>query len=103
MPPSKEERIAAATAKFVDRAAEDAAYLQSILADCVDDWEPIAVDIRGVAHRLAGTAGSFGFMKVSAAAVSLVATIERRPSKEDLSFAIRVLSTEISQMSGDRI
>lgn len=57
-----EERMAALKARFVARAAEEVEALEAALAD--GEVERIGA----VSHSLAGSAGLFGFPRISAAA-----------------------------------
>lgn len=57
--------LAKAQARFRGRAASDAAALRGAVADGRSD------DLKGVAHRLAGTAGLFGFPAIGTLATSL--------------------------------
>lgn len=80
------------------RARDDASHLIALLA--MNDREPSSViqEIRDIAHRLVGTAGTFGFMEVSAAAGDLVLTIENNPRVNELTSAVHSIASTIEQM-----
>lgn len=101
MPPSREARIADARARFVNRAQGDALHLGALITASEDPCDATVQEIRDIAHRLVGTAGTFGFASTSAAAAQLVATIEGCPSRDDLSGAVKALSQSIVQMEGN--
>lgn len=62
------DRLAALRARFVARCAED----REILAGFAAPFPPAAREaMRGIAHRLAGAAGTFGFPAASEAALRL--------------------------------
>ncbi len=58
--------LAALRARFLDRCGEDLARLRAFR-----ETEPAPRELRAVIHRLAGTAGVFGYAQVSALALRL--------------------------------
>lgn len=99
-PPTRLERIAAARDGFVSRARADSEQVQAFLQDARKGDDQAVQRIRELAHRLAGTAGSFGFMNVSSAASVTLAVIEAGAKQPELAESVDRLCAEIKCMGG---
>jgi chemotaxis protein histidine kinase CheA len=100
-PPSRSERIAAARDGFIKRAGADGEQVQLLLEEARNGDNQAAQRIRELAHRLAGTAGSFGFMEVTSAAAATVTVVETGTNEQELAMAVDRLCAEIMLMGRD--
>lgn len=100
--PSRADRIVAARRNFVLRAQEDKdRLLASYHRWCEGAKEELAA-IRNLAHRLRGTAGSFGFLAVSKVAADLeIVANDTCISKGDVVATLQRLITELERMQAD--
>lgn len=80
------------------RARGDAEEVQRQLAAALGGDGEAAQKIREIAHRLTGTAGSYGFMAVTSAAAATVTAVENGVGEEELAVAVDRLCQEISRM-----
>jgi len=68
-----EQRLEQMKLRFRARAAAEAIVLQTIVSDLDNGApaSPLRADIKRIAHRLAGAAGTFGFAGISSGAIDL--------------------------------
>lgn len=100
LPPNREERIAAAKNRFRGRAKADAQQLQLDLVEACRGDEKALHRIGEIAHRLTGTAGSYGYMDVTLAAAAIAAVVETTWDQQELVAAVERLCGEIVSMNG---
>lgn len=97
---SRVERIATARRNFVSRAQYDRERLLASFQRWQQGASEELATIRALAHRLRGTAGSFGFATTSKAASELeMAAQERGP--DEIAEATQHLILELAGMQAD--
>lgn len=95
-----EGRLAALRTRFLDRATIEAAELEGIASSREAGASgPPQQQIRRIAHRLAGAAGTFGFAAIGARAAELEALVSDVPDSPELADACRALVAEIRRMA----
>lgn len=95
---SRLERLAIAKAKFLDRVEGDKAYLCEWLDRPGAGEDAIDEDVRSLAHRLRGTAGSYGFAEVSSAAADVEAAVHAQSPRHELRAAVETLLIAVEAM-----
>lgn len=100
-PPSRLERLTAARQGFIRRAFADSEQMHLLLQRVRSGDRQAVERIRELAHRLTGTAGSYGFTEVTKAAAATVAVVETEFVEQELVTAIDRLRGEITRMGGN--
>jgi chemotaxis protein histidine kinase CheA len=92
-----DDRLAALTQRFRDRATTDSEALERIAADLELGVQaaPLRGEIRRIAHSLSGAGAIFGFAGISGCAADLEAFVYDGPESSELAEACRVLVGEI--------
>ena len=99
--PDRLERIATARRNFVFRAGDDKNRLLSSHQRWLEGVEAELLTIRSLAHRLRGTAGSYGFMATSRAAADLELLAQESGVPSELAAPIQRLIEELENMRAD--
>lgn len=92
-----ESQLAGLRRRFCDRAITQSQVLEGLAGD-LDGGAPPArleVEVREIAHSLAGAGGTFGFSALSAHATGLLESRQRLSSAPELANACRALAIEI--------
>lgn len=95
------DRLEALRLQFVDRCRKELIVIETF-AHC-DGLEPAdRDDLTGIAHRLAGSGGTFGYPELSAAATQLEILLDPNatPADTDLSAALTRLIRELRGITG---
>ena len=92
-----DSRLGVLRNRFLDRARMESEVLDAIAGDIDGGGAGAKVGplIRGIAHRLAGAGGTFGFAAISLCAAELQDFVSAVPDSPDIADACRALADEI--------
>ena len=96
-----QHRLAGLRTRFVARSRQDRAYLEKALAAFAQGDESEVEEMRRVAHVLAGTAGTFGFAQLGAAADEFEASLLSAEADRNVTLtAGRNVLAELAEIEG---
>lgn len=95
------DRLEALRVQFIERCRNDIAALEPMTRRDAS-IQAARTELAGIAHRLAGSGGTFGYPEVSAAAAQLEARLdpESPPDHPGLSAALAQLLGELRRIAG---
>lgn len=97
------DRLAVLRSRFLERSRRDLAYLDRALAAFADGDDSEIDEMHRAAHVLAGSAGTFGYDRVSVAADAFEEALIASPADRKATLeAGRKLLGELDNIGGDR-